>query len=470
MYEYLNKNYKRYTEMSDEIWDHPELKFDEYHSSQILIKELKNEGFDVQEGLAKMETAFVASFGSGHPFIGYLGEYDALDGLSQVENSRVEKKRANETRGHGCGHHLLGVGALAAAVSLKHYMTENQIPGTVKYYGCPGEEGGSGKAFMAREGVFDDLDVAITWHPGSVNSMFSVGSLSNIQCYFRFNGKSSHAAVSPHLGRSALDSVELMNVGVNYLREHIIPDARVHYAITNSGGKSPNVVQAKAEVLYLIRAPKISQASDIFERVKNIAKGAALMSETDVEVIFDKACSNIIPNTVLSQVMSDIACKLEKETFTKEERHYAKAYFETLTEQEQKSNLMTMKMFGYNNLTVLKELESELFTLFLPYLPSNKTMPGSSDVGDVSWIVPTVQCITTCYANGTPAHSWQMVGQGKASIAHKGMLRASEIMLKTGIELLSKGDIISKAKEELKFRLAGESYICPIPESVNPHI
>lgn len=470
MFKHLNDNKIKYAKMSDEIWDNPELKFNEHVSSQVLIKQLEREGFSIVKGVGKMETAFVASYGSGHPYIGYLGEYDALDGLSQVENSTEEKKREHFRTGHGCGHHLLGVGSLAAAVALKEYMKEHNIVGTVKYYGCPGEEGGSGKAFMAREGVFDNLDVAITWHPGSVNSMFSVGTLSNIQCYFRFKGKSSHAAVSPHLGRSALDSVELMNVGVNYLREHIIPDARVHYAVTNSGGSSPNVVQAEAEVLYLIRAPKISQALDILERVKNIAKGAALMSETDVEVIFDKACSNIIPNSILSEVMSDIGRKLEPIDFTDSERRYAKNYIETLSKQEQKSNLMTMKMVGLNDSKILQELQSELFTLFLPYVPTNKIMPGSSDVGDVSWIVPTVQCITACYANGTPAHSWQMVAQGKASIAHKGMIRASEIMFKTGVELLSNPNLIIKAKEELETKLAGETYSCPIPNSVDPNI
>ncbi len=208
--------------------------------------------------------------------------------------------------GHGCGHNLLGTASLAAAVALKDYMEQEGIIGTVKYYGCPAEEGGSGKTYMARAGVFNDVDFALCWHPWTVNRILPGNSLANIQAYFRFKGKSSHAAVSPHLGRSALDAVELMNVGVNYLREHIIQDARVHYAVTNTGGFSPNVVQENAEVLYLVRAPKNQQVEEIYERVCNIAKGAALMTGTNVEIVFDKACSNVIPNNTLNKKMAEV--------------------------------------------------------------------------------------------------------------------------------------------------------------------
>lgn len=468
MNKWFIENISRYSQISDKIWETPELKFKEIISSKILKKELEKEGFNILSGIADIDTAFVATFGNGLPIIGFLGEFDALDGLSQIENIAESKKKEGYETGHGCGHHLLGVGSLASAVALKEYLVKNKISGTIKYFGCPGEEGGSGKTFMAREGVFDALDAAITWHPGSVNSMFSVSTLSNIQCYFRFKGKSSHAAASPHLGRSALDSVELMNVGVNYLREHIISDARVHYAVTNTGGLSPNVVQAEAEVLYLVRAPKINQAQEIFERIKKIAEGAALMSETKVEIVFDKACSNFIPNVTLSQLMSEIGSQMPEDVFTPEEEKYAEIYFQTLSTQEKKSNFMMTKKLDIADVEILNDLKNPITKKFIPYKPVKFVMPGSTDVGDVSWNTPTVQCMTTCFASGTPAHSWQMVAQGKSSVAHKGMMRAAEIMFLTAVRLIEEPGILYNAKKELDNQLEGRHYECPIPDYVKP--
>ncbi|MBI9012849.1 MAG: amidohydrolase [Clostridiales bacterium] len=466
---WIEENKHTFCKISDEIWEHAELKFDEYKSADVLKRTLADEGFKLENTLKNMETAFIASYGSGYPVIGFLAEYDALDGQSQVADIFEQKKREAINEGHGCGHNIFGAASIGSAVSMKHYLDETGMSGTIKLFGCPGEEGGSGKAFMAREGVFDDLDVAIAWHPGSINGMFSVSTLANIQCYFKFKGKSSHAAASPHLGRSALDSVELMNVGVNYLREHIISDARVHYAVTNAGGISPNVVQAEAEVLYLIRAPKINQAKDIFKRVIKIAEGAAMMSETDVEVVFDKACSNIIPNSVLSEVMSDVGIGVPAMSFSEEENLYAKEYCKTLSEAEKKGNQTMMRLFGPKLNDELKfEFSKPLFEKFIPYFESKVVMPGSSDVGDVSWIVPTVQCMTACYSQNTPAHSWQMVAQGKSSIAHKGLVHASKIMAGTAVHILQNHDVIDAAKAELKDRLNGERYTSPIPADVKP--
>jgi len=467
--QWIEENKLTFCKMSDEIWEYAELKFDEHKSADVLKRTLINEGFNVDEKVKGMETAFIASYGSGYPVIGFLAEYDALDGQSQVADVFEQKKRDDINEGHGCGHNIFGAASVGAAVSMKHYLDETGMSGTIKLLGCPGEEGGSGKAFMARDGVFDDLDVAIAWHPGSINGMFSVSTLANIQCYFKFKGRSSHAAASPHLGRSALDSVELMNVGTNYLREHIISDARLHYAVTNTGGISPNVVQAEAEVLYLIRAPKITQVKDIFERVIKVAEGAAMMSETEVEIVFDKACSNIIPNSTLSEVMSNVGRRLEPMSFSDDERIYASKYCETLSEGEKKGSQMMMGLFGEKLDKDLKlEFARPLFEKFIPYFESNVTMPGSSDVGDVSWIVPTVQCMTTCYSQGTPAHSWQMVAQGKSSIAHKGLVHASKIMAETAVRLLHNHEIIDQAKLELKERLNGEIYTSPIPSDVEP--
>lgn len=467
--QWIEENKNTFCKMSDEIWEHAELKFDEHKSADVLKKALINEGFTVDDKIKDMETAFVASYGSGYPIIGFLAEYDALDGQSQVADIFEQKNRDGVNEGHGCGHNIFGAACVGSAASLKHYLDETGMSGTIKLFGCPGEEGGSGKAFMARDGIFDNLDVAISWHPGSLNGMFSVSTLANIQCYFKFKGKSSHAAASPHLGRSALDSVELMNVGVNYLREHIISDARVHYAVTNSGGISPNVVQAEAEVLYLMRAPKMTQVKDIFNRVIKIAEGAAMMSETEVEVVFDKACSNIVPNSTLSEIMGDVGTRLPSLSFSEEENTYAANYCETLSDSEKKGHLGMIGLLGQGlNADLKSEFTKPLFEKFVPYFESTVVMPGSSDVGDVSWIVPTVQCMTACYSQNTPAHSWQMVAQGKSSIAHKGLVHASKIMAGTAVSILHNHEIIDTAKAELKERLNGEVYTSPIPADVKP--
>lgn len=273
--DYIEKNQHQFTTLSDDIWDHPETRFEETYSSTLLADALEKEGFHVERGVGNIETAFIASYGSGTPVIALLGEFDALAGLSQHSACSEPSPVIENGNGHGCGHNLLGTAALSAAYAVKAWLKENNLSGTVRFYGCPGEEGGSGKTFMVREGLFNDVDAAITWHPESFSGVFNVKSLANIQTAFRFKGIASHAANSPHLGRSALDAVTLMNVGVQFLREHIIQEARIHYAVTNTGGASPNVVQADAEVLYLVRAPQLDEAQDIYQRVIKIAEGAA---------------------------------------------------------------------------------------------------------------------------------------------------------------------------------------------------
>ncbi|UUZ87004.1 amidohydrolase [Paenibacillus sp. P26] len=402
-----------------------------------------------------METAFIASWGSGSPVIAFLGEYDALSGLSQRPASSKEEPIEPGGNGHGRGHNLLGTGALAAAVAVKRLMEELGLKGTVRYYGRPGEEGGSGKAFMAREGLFDDIDAALSWHPMDYNSIMSVQTLANYQIYYKFKGKSSHAAAAPHLGRSALDAVELMNIGVNYLREHIIQEARIHYAVTNTGGLSPNVVQANAEVLYLIRAPQITEAKEIYERVNDIARGAALMTGTEVSIVFDKACSNLIPNTVLETVMHRKFTELGIPQHDGQELQFAGAVRATLSEAE-KANPpgVPATMRDKDLADRLNPYESGLF------------LSGSTDVGDVSWIAPTVQCTTACFVVGSPPHSWQWVSVGATSIAHKGMLHAGKVMASTALEPLQHPELIEAAKAELKERLQGRTYSCPIPKEV----
>ena len=277
-----------------------------------------------------IDTAFTASFGSGRPVIGFLGEFDALAGLSQ-EAGRVEKAALQPGgNGHGCGHNLLGVAAAAAAAAVKEYLEKTGQPGTVIFFGCPGEEGGSGKAFMAREGAFDGLDFAVTWHPSDVNSVRTGSSLANFQVLFQFEGVSAHAAGCPEMGRSALDAVELMNVGSNYLREHIIQEARLHYAVLDTGGYSPNVVQNHAGVLYLIRAPRIGQAKEIYDRVVDVARGAALMTGTQMHYELIKSCANVVPNRVMEQVMYEAMRDVPLPVYTEAEYENAGAFAGTV--------------------------------------------------------------------------------------------------------------------------------------------
>ena len=306
-------------EASDRIWDQPETAFQEFHSTDVLCELLEKEGFRVEKNLAGIATAFSGTYGSGKPVVGILGEFDALSGLSQESESLEKTALVDGAPGHGCGHNLLGAGSVAAAIAVKEYLEKNGKEGTVIFFGCPGEEGGSGKSFMARDGVFDNLDFAVTWHPGDKNVVSVGSSLANYQIIYRFYGQASHAAACPELGRSALDAVELMNTGVQYLREHIIQEARIHYAITNTGGYSPNVVQPYSEVLYLIRAPKNSQVKEIYERVNDIARGAALMTGTKMELQFVKACSNLVDNTVMEEIMQKNLEEIEREPYTAEE-------------------------------------------------------------------------------------------------------------------------------------------------------
>ncbi|RNB79186.1 amidohydrolase [Brevibacillus fluminis] len=455
--ELIEQKRETFIKVSDQIWEFAETRFEEFRSAELLCKTLEEEGFAVSRGVGGIETAFIGSFGSGKPVVAILGEFDALSGMSQKRASSVQEPEVPGANGHGCGHNLLGTGSLAAAVAVKAYMEENNIKGTVRYYGCPGEEGGSGKTFMAKAGLFDDVDFALCWHPMGYNSIMAMHSLANYQVYFKFKGKSAHAAASPHLGRSALDAVELMNIGVNYLREHIIQEARVHYAVTNAGGFSPNVVQANAEVLYLVRAPKVSQVQEIYERVCNIAKGAALMTGTEVEIVFDKACSDLVQNQVIEQVMYRNFQELGVPEFDEQELALAKEVRATLSKQEWESSS-----------TMQGVPDRDLVNWLTAYDGGTVPLNGSTDVGDVSRITPTAQCTTACFVNGSTLHSWQWVAIGGTSIGHKGMLHAGKVLAATAVDMLKNPDRIEQAKAELQERLGHAPYVSPIPDGVKP--
>ena len=471
LYQSIDRQAAVFTAASDAVWGFAELRFEEYQSAAVLIKVLEDAGFEVEHDVGDIPNAFVATFGSGGPVIGYLGEFDALSGLSQVSGQAEREAIVAGGCGHGCGHNLLGVGALAAAVALKEYLHELKLPGTVKYYGCPGEEGGSGKAFMAREGIFQGLDAAITWHSGDLNQVSTGSSLANIQVYFRFIGKASHAGGSPHLGRSALDAMELMNVGVNYMREHMIPDARVHYAMIDGGGKSPNVVQPFAEQIYLIRAPKNDQVQELFQRVVDIARGAALMTQTQMEYQVDKACSNLIPNFVLENLMHANLTSIGVPQPDEARVAFGESIRKTLNDAELhgKDKGLQENYGGPESRRLLAELAlGPIHTFVMPLCSHERPMHGSTDVSDVSWNVPTVQCNTACWALCTPGHSWQQVAQGKMPQAHAAMLYAAKAMAATGLDLVENPDQLQAAKAELLERLNGEVYVCPIPAGILP--
>jgi aminobenzoyl-glutamate utilization protein B len=449
-----------YCALSDRIWAMPELAFEEHRSVAEQIAMLDRESFRITKNIGGMATAFVAEHGSGGPIVGFLGEFDALPDLAQASGETEYKPTTKGASGHGCGHNLLGSGSALAAVALKDALVAERIAGTVRYYGCPAEESGSGKTFMARAGLFDDLDAAFCWHPNVVNEVQSNSFLACIQARFRFTGRASHAAFSPHLGRSALDAVELMNVGVNYMREHMPSDSRVHYAVTHTGGDAPNVVQASAESLYLVRSPHFPEAERLFERVKKIAEGATLMTETAVEVQITDANSNVLPNRVLQEVMYENMRRLGGPGFSETDHAFA--------EQLQKNAITKEEIaasVGPHTASLAKEaLHDGLLTM----AAREEVTMGSTDVGDVSWIVPTVQCHTACFAIGTPFHTWQLVTQGNLPAAHKGMVLAAKAMATTAADCLRNPDLIARAKAELKERTGGRRYICPIPPEVTP--
>jgi len=445
--------------LSDRIWGMPELQYAEHRSVAEHIKELEREEFRITRNLADIPTAVMGEAGEGGPVIAFLGEFDALPGLSQEAGIAEPRPVEPNGNGHGCGHNLLGSAALLAATALKDWLANNRIAGRVRYYGCPAEEGGAAKTFMVRAGAFDDVDIAITWHPSAFCQVVDAVSLANTRIDFQFKGRASHAAAAPHLGRSALDAVELMNVGVNYMREHMPSDARIHYAILDSGGIAPNVVQASAKVRYLVRARELPELTKLIERVKKIADGAALMTETSVETKIISAVSNLLGNAPLEQAMHECYERLGTPPFDDVDRAFARRIQATLTEED----ITT----AYRRVGV-KRGDAELCDQIVPLESKRASMVGSTDVGDVSWVVPTVQAHCSTYAIGTPGHSWQLTAQGKAPAAKKGMVHVAKVMAATAAQAIEDKTLIARAKADLAARTKEHPYICPIPTDARP--
>jgi aminobenzoyl-glutamate utilization protein B len=457
-----------FTTLSDSIWDFAELKFEERQSAGVLANALEENGFVVRRGVAGMDTAFIGEFGHGKPVIAFLGEFDALAGMSQMAGVAGAKPLQPDPSGHGCGHNLLGVGSLMAAIALARHLKANNLPGTVRYYGCPGEEGGSGKTFMVRAGLFDDVDAALTWHPAPFNGVRSTNNLAVLEYFYRFKGVASHASNAAHLGRSALDAVELMNVGVNFLREHMPQDCRVHYAITDAGGKAANVVQAKAEVLYLIRAPEMRQALDLAARVDKVARGAAMMTETEVEIVFDTASTNLLPNITLETAMHENMVALGPIAFDEADQAFAKVIQDTFTEEAIKSSIRLYQIKGdvFSNGKI--DGSTPLHLGLRDFEGQSHFRAGSTDVGDVSWVTPTAQCWTPAWAIGTNPHTWQVVAQGKSPAAHKAMAHAAKTLASTGLSLMTSPELLESVKKEWLEKTEGSDYVCPIPADVMP--
>ena len=456
----------KFVNVANQVWSTPELGFKEEKSAAALIAALESEGFKVTTGLAGIPTAFVGVWGEGHPAIALLGEFDALPSLSQEAGNDVHTPICEGGNGHGCGHNLLGAGSLAAAVAVKDYMEQNGIKGSVHYFGCPGEEFGCGKMFMARAGAFDGIDAAFTWHPINLNSVWGVSSLANNSIYYKFKGRTSHAAASPHLGRSALDACELMSVGCNYLREHIIPEARLHYAYRDVGGSAPNVVQDHACVNYFIRAPKITQVLELIERVNDVARGAALMTGTELEIQTAAGLCDYQPNDVLSQLLCDCLMETGAPEFDQADYDLARKFWDDYSDAEIESSLANIK--GVAPDEVYEEVRKSPLTEYIaPYKHIDYAMPGSTDVGDVSYCTPTAQLGTCCWANGTPGHTWQVAAQDGCSIGHKGMIAASKALALAVIRTMEDPELLKKAHEEY-VKTTGGKYICPVPPETVP--
>ncbi len=455
--DWLDEHQRRFTRMSDEIWDNPELQFLEFKASKLQADFLAEEGFRVAWDIGGLSTAFAAEWGAGKPVIAFAGEYDALPGLSQKDQNKREAIEAGAA-GHGCGHNLLGTGCLAAAVAFKEWLASAGYAGRVRYYGCPAEEGGSGKVFMGRAGAFDDLDATFNWHPWYFNSAMKGSLLSVNRYYFRFHGKTAHAAADPHSGRSALDALELMNIGVNYLREHVTDDVRLHYAIL-SGGLAPNVVPDYAESYYYVRAYEPDTLEDVSQRVMRIAKGAAMMTDTEVEIVYKSGSTRVLSNEVLADLQYEVMRGLGGIDFSEEEQAYAAA----INRHFGDGNVKTL----INRYGVDPEVaERALIGDVLPSNDKDFVSPGSSDMGDMSWQAPCSMLQTATWASRAAAHSWGVVATGKTSIGHKGMIYAAKVMALSAAELILSPEILERAQAEFRAAIERTPYVCPIPDDL----
>ncbi len=459
--DWIESNRESVVKVSDEVWDYSELGFIEYRSAKLLSDTLERHGFRVERGVAGIPTAFVASWGLGGPVVGVMGEYDALMGVSQ-KKAPTRDPIVVGGNGHGCGHNIHGASGMAGAIAARYSMERNGVKGTIRFFGTPAEESGSGKVWMVRSGIFDGVDAVLSHHPGAMNYGGLGSSLANNSVKFHFYGKTSHAAGSPEQGRSALDAVELMNVGVNFLREHVVQDARMHYVI-ESGGGQPNVVPDYARSWYLIRAPERDQVDSIYARVLKIAEGATLMTETTLKVEFLKAVYNKIPSKALSELIADNMRLIGTPKYTPEETQFAEELSRNVPTEQKRDALRKSKRPGW------EKLEGVVMDGSVPDAwDEGEVSHGSTDVSDVSWKAPTMEFSTATWPLGTPGHSWMNVAASGTGIGHKSLIFASKIIATSVIDLVSKPELLAKAKEEQVRRTMGKTYRSPLPADAQP--
>lgn len=450
-YEVIDKNRSQLEKLSLDIWACPEGGYHEYNAQKWTAELLEKNGFTVELGAGEVPTAIKATWGSGKPVIGFLGEYDALPGLSQ-EVGTQQKAVEGQAYGQGCGHNLLGVGHVGAVLGMKAEMEEKGLKGTIIYFGCPAEELLTGKSFMARGHAFDGLDCAIAFHPGTANEVTMGNSLALNSVKFHFHGVTAHAGGDPHNGRSALDAVELTDVGANYLREHVTTDVRIHYTITE-GGTAPNIVPDNATVWYYVRAPKRETVDEVYDRLVKVAEGAAHMTETKLEIEFMGGCYQTLNNGVLVDLIHDCMVETPQEAWTAEELEFAQKLDEARLDQ------YAAAIAGYG----LPE-GTHLHTGVLPVGVEGNF--GSTDVGDVCYICPTVTFNTACENVGAPGHSWQITSCSGSSVGQKGMIYAAKAMALWGLKILEDPQILEKAQKEFTEKTGGKPYHCPIPADV----
>jgi len=460
-FDWIENNRELIIGISDKVWEFAELGLIEFKSSGLLADELEKHGFKVERGIAGMPTAFIATWGEGKPVIGIMGEYDALPGLSQKKSPRKDPLEPGKP-GHGCGHNIHGTSGMAAAIAARKAIEKHKERGTIRFFGCPAEENFSGKVFMVRDGCFSDIDALISHHPSTMNEASLMSSLAVNSVKFHFYGKASHAGGSPEQGRSALDAVELMNMGVNYLREHVIQDARIHYII-EKGGDQPNIVPPYARSWYYVRAPERDQMEFIYNWILDIAKGAAIMTRTEVETEFLEGSYNIVPNRTISELIVKNMREIGLPKYSAEDLMFAEEIAKTISPEMKIAQLRKSKRPGWERL-VDKLIDNEVPD---PW-GEGEVSHGSTDVADVSWQTPTVEFGTPTWVLGTPAHSWQAVAQNGVGIGHKSLIFAAKVMAATAIDLLTDKDALDKAKEEHRQRISNKKYTSPIPPDKKP--
>ncbi len=443
----VERHSAEYVKTSKTIWGYAELGYHEEKSSALLQSDLKQAGFSVQSGVADEPTAFIAGYGQGKPVIAILGEFDALPGLSQAavpDRSPVEAAAP----GHGCGHNLLGSAAALAAVALKDYMEKNRVAGTLRFYGTPAEEGGSGKVYMVRTGLFRDVDIVLHWHPGDRNQVANGGMLAVTDAKFTFHGVAAHAAFAPERGRSALDAVMLMGNGIEFLREHVPSNTRIHYIVTK-GGVAPNIVPDTAELYLMARSPSLTALQGIWARIQKIGQGAAMMTETSLDINIVGSDANIVPNDTLAKVAQQNLEEVGGFRYTADEMRFAEALQKSLPPESVRALAST---------TAVDPLRP-----FDPNAPS-----ASTDVGDISWNVPTIGFEAATFVPGVAPHTWQATACAGMSIGQRGMLVAAKTLAITAADLFSNPRLVQDAKADFRRALNGKTYQSQIPAGQKP--